>query len=153
MHPSQAPAVFPDDLTAARERNQAAWKASAALLYAGQVEEFLAYWHEDARYEVAYPIAGMPAVLEGREALGALFTGFGAAAERIEVHDVRFHQTADPDIAFVEERMVADLVGGGRYENLLVIRVTFRDGLIAEMFEYYGERRHEELLRSLGFAS
>jgi ketosteroid isomerase-like protein len=149
MPSSTLPTATPD-LVAAGERNHATWKASAALLYAGRIEEFLGYWREDARYEVAYPIAGMPAVVEGREALGELFAGFGAAAERIAVHDVRFHQTTDPDVAFVEERMVADLVGGGRYENRLVIRVTFRDGLIAEMLEHYGERRHEELLRSLG---
>jgi ketosteroid isomerase-like protein len=141
------------DLAATAERNQEIWRTCAKLLYAGRIEEFLGYWREDARYEVAYPIAGMPAVVEGREALGAVFAGFGAAAERIEAHDVRFHQTIDPDVAFVQERMVADLVGGGRYENLLVIRVTFRDGLIADMLEYYGERRHEELLRTLGFAA
>ena len=25
------------------------------------------------------------------------------------------------------------------------MRVTFRDGLIAELFEYYGQRAHEDL--------
>lgn len=48
--------------------------------------------------------------------------------------------------------MTAELIGGGSYENRLVIRVTFRDDLIAEMFEYYGERAHAELLRRLGLA-
>ena len=48
--------------------------------------------------------------------------------------------------------MLAELVDGGSYENRLVLRVTFCDGLIAEVFEYYGERRHEELLHRLGFA-
>ena len=52
---------------------------------------------------------------------------------------MRLHQTDDPDVVFVEERMTADLHGGGRYENDLVIRVTFRDGLIHDMFEYYGQ--------------
>ena len=66
--------------------------------------------------------------------------------------DVRFHQTDDADVAFVEERMLAGFVDGGRYENRLVLRVTFREGLIAEVFECYGERRHEELLHRLGFA-
>ena len=70
----------------------------------------------------------------------------------IQVHDMKFHQTDDPSVAIVQERMVAQLHGGGRYENLLIIVVTFRDGLIAEMFEYYGESAHENLLRQLGFA-
>lgn len=143
-------AAPPTELAVARERNEAVWKQASALLYAKRIGEFLAYWHDDARYEVAYPVAGLPAVVEGRAALGELFAGFAAVAERIEVADVRFHQTDDPDVAFVEERMVAELVGGGRYENQLVIRVTFRDGLIAAMHEYYGQHAHEQLLRRLG---
>jgi ketosteroid isomerase-like protein len=139
--------------TTTRSRNEAVWRQSAALLYDKRIEEFLAYWHDNARYEVAYPVEGFPPVVEGRTALGELFAGFVAAAERIEVHDVRFHQTDDPNVAFVEERMTADLADGGSYENSLVIRVTFRDGLIAEMHEYYGQRAHEDLLRRLGFAS
>jgi hypothetical protein len=31
--------------------------------------------------------------------------------------------------------------------------VTFRDGLIAEMHEYYGQRAHEDLLRRLAVGS
>ena len=141
------------DPAAARERNQAVWKQSSQALYAQRIDEFVAFWQEDGSYEVAYPIEGMPPRVEGREALVQVFQGFAAAAERIEVHDVSFHQTDDPDVAIVEERMVIDLADGGRYENRLVIRVTFRDGLIADMFEYYGERAHEALLRRLGFAS
>ena len=79
-----------------------------------------------------------------------LFAGFAALAAWIGVDDVRFHATADPDVAFVEEHMSAELHDGGRYENDLCMRVTFRDGLIASIFEYYGERAHEDLLRRLG---
>lgn len=139
--------------TTTRERNEAVWNQSSALLYDKRLDEFLAYWHEDARYEVAYPVEGFPPVVEGRAALGELFAGFTAAAERIQVDDVRFHQTDDPNVAFVEEQMTANLVDGGSYENSLVIRVTFRDGLIAEMHEYYGQRAHEDLLRRLGVGS
>jgi ketosteroid isomerase-like protein len=46
--------------------------------------------------------------------------------------------------------MVADLVAGGRYENVIAIRVTFRDGLIADMHEYYGQVAHQALVQSLG---
>jgi ketosteroid isomerase-like protein len=139
--------------TTPRDRNHAVWSQAAAMLYERRLDEFVAYWHEDARYEVAYPIDGFPVLVEGRAALRNLFAEFTAAAERIAVHDVRFHQTDDPDVAFVEERMTAELVGGGRYENDLVIRVTFRDGLIAEMYEYYGERAHEDMLRRLALAA
>ncbi len=137
----------------ARERNHARWRTAAELLYAGRLEEFLDQWAEDGRYEVAYPVGEFPAAVQGREALRVLFAGFGAAATSIAVHDVRFHQTDDPDVAFVEERMVAELADGGRYENRLAIRVTFRDERIAEMFEYYGEAAHERLLRRLGLVA
>lgn len=143
----------PTQLAAARARNEAVWRTSSALLYAGRIDEFIACWHDEARYEVAYPVGSFPALVEGRAALAQLFKGFGAATERIDVHDVRFYQTDDPEVAFVEERMVAELVGGGRYENKLAIRVTFRDGLLAQMFEYYGQRAHEELLRRLGLTA
>ena len=58
---------------------------------------------------------------------------------------MRLHQTDDPDVVFVEEHMTADLHDGGSYENDLVIRVTFRDGLIHDMFEYYGQVAHQQL--------
>jgi ketosteroid isomerase-like protein len=140
------------DLATARARNEATWRAAAVALYAGDIEEFLAHWTAEPRYSVAYPVDGIPPTVEGRDQFRSLFGGFGAATTRIEVHDVRFHQTDDPDVAFVEERMVADLVGGGTYENLLAIRVTFRDGLIADMYEYYGEVAHRAMVASLGGA-
>ena len=140
------------DLSVARARNEATWRAAAVALYAGDIEEFLAHWTAEPRYSVAYPVVGIPPSVEGRDQFRALFGGFGAAATSIEVHDVRFHQTDDPDVAFVEERMVADLADGGRYENRLVIRATFRDGLIAELFEYYGEGAHAAMLGRLGLA-
>jgi ketosteroid isomerase-like protein len=78
-----------------------------------------------------------------------MFAGLIGAGERIESHDFRFHQTDDPDVVFIEERIVMDLTGGGRFENRLIMRVTFRDGLIAEMREYADRRALEGLLRGL----
>ena len=59
----------------------------------------------------------------GHAALRELFTGFSALAAWIRVDDVRFHATADPDVAFVEEHMTAELHDGTRYENDLCLRV------------------------------
>jgi ketosteroid isomerase-like protein len=140
----------PPELTAARERNEALWKTQSEHYYAKRVDESLAHWHEDARYEAVYPVEGLPQVVEGRAELTQMFAGLVTFAERIAVEDVRFHQTDDPDVVFIEERMVIDLVDGGRYENRVAMRVTFRDGLIAEMLEYAGPRETEELLRRLG---
>lgn len=145
-HPSPADRV---DLTAARARNESTWRASAVALYHGEIEEFLEHWTPEPRYTVAYPVDGLPAVIEGRDQFRAMFGGFAAAAERIVVSDVRLHQTDDPDVVFIEEHMTADLHTGARYENDLVLRVTFLDGLISSIFEYYGQAAHQGLADSL----
>jgi ketosteroid isomerase-like protein len=132
--------------------NEAVWHASGAALYAGDLETFLMHWQPDGRYEVAYPVAGLPPVVAGHASLRELFSGFASLAASIRVDDVRFHPTADPDVAFVEEHMTAELRDGGRYENDLCLRVTFRDGRIASIFEYYGQRAHEQLVRRVGLA-
>lgn len=133
------------DLTAARARNESAWRASSIALYAGDIEEFLTYWTREPRYAVAYSVRGFPSVVEGREQFRGLFGGFAAAARQIEVTQVRLHQTDDPDVVIVEEHLVADLHDGTRYVNDLIIRVTFRDGLIHDMVEYYGQVAHQQL--------
>ncbi|HET7822824.1 MAG TPA: nuclear transport factor 2 family protein [Ornithinibacter sp.] len=137
------------ELASVRARNESTWRASAVALYDGDIDAFLSYWSSEPRYSVAYPVDGFPPVVVGHEQFRALFGGLAAAAERIEVTNVRFHQTDDPDVVFVEEHMTADLHGGGHYENDLVIRVTFRDGLIDDMFEYYGQVAHQNLAKTL----
>lgn len=138
--------------TLAQTANETTWHESASALYAGDLDAFLAHWQPDGRYEVAYPVAGFPAAVAGHAALRELFAGFAALATAIRVEDVRFHATADPGVAFVEEHMTAALHDGGRYENDLCMRVAFRDGKIASIFEYYGQRAHEQLLMRAGLA-
>jgi ketosteroid isomerase-like protein len=137
------------DLASVRARNESTWRSSAVALYSGDIPAFLDHWVEVPRYSVAYPVEGVPQSVEGREAFTALFGGFGAAAKTIGVQDVRFHQTDDSEVAFVEERMVADLHDGSTYENRLVMRVTFQDGKIRDIHEYYGEVAHRALIARL----
>lgn len=132
--------------------NESVWHASGAALYAGDIDAFLTHWQPDGRYEVAYPVAGVPPAVTGHAALRQLFAAFTSIATWIRVDDVRFHATADPNVAFVEEHMTAELHDGGRYENDLCLRVTFRDGRIASIFEYYGQRAHEQLVHHAGLA-
>ena len=133
------------DLVHARARNESTFRASAIALYSGDIEGFLAHWSPEPRYTVAYPVDGFPAVVEGRDQFRMLFGSFTAAASRIEVDDVRIHQTDDPDVVIVEEHMSADLYDGSSYENDLIIRVTFQDGLIHDMYEYFGQVAHQQL--------
>ncbi len=137
------------DLAAARIHNEATWRASAIALYAGDIDGFLSHWTSAPRYRVAYPVEGLPSAVEGTDQFRAMFGGITAAAEHIAVTDVVIHQTDNPDIVIVEEHMVADLHDGSRYENDLIIRVTFRDGLIHDIFEYYGQTAHQRLAERL----
>ena len=139
--------------TSVRTRNEEAWRRSSELLNARRIDDFVETWCTDGRYEAALPVPGVPAVIAGRADLHAAFTGLVSGARSIAVDDVRFTQTEDPDVCFVEERMHAVLADGGTYDNRLCIRVTFRDGLIAEMLEYYGQFAHAELLRRLSGVS
>jgi ketosteroid isomerase-like protein len=141
------------ELASARARNESTFRASAIALYSGDIEEFLAHWSPEPRYSVAYPVDGFPPSVEGRDQFRALFGGFAAAAERMEVTDVRFQQTDNPEVAFVEEHISARLHDGSSYENDLVIRVTFQDGLIHDMLEYYGQVAHQQLADRLLGAS
>jgi ketosteroid isomerase-like protein len=137
------------DLAAARERNEATWRRQTELLFAKHVAEAFAHWHADARYEAAYPVDGLPAIVEGRDAIAQMFAALVSLGERIESLDFRFHQTDDPAVVFIEERFLMHLTGGGRFENRVNMRVTFRDGRIAEMLEYADRRAVEDLLRRL----
>jgi ketosteroid isomerase-like protein len=138
------------DLTTARIRNEEIWRTSAEHLYAHQLEDFLAYWSDDARYEGAYTVAGQPVVVEGREALAQMFGGLLAAMTTITIKDFTFHQTDDPEVAFIEERMVSEVADGTTYENRFAIRVRFRDGRIVEMLDYFGQEAHTDLILRLG---
>ncbi len=137
------------DLAEARRHHEQVWHESSRMLREGRIEEFLTYWTPDGRYSVAYPVPGLPATLQGHEQLGGAFAGFLAATTRVAMQDVEFHQTDDPDVAFVQERMVIDVADGSGYENLLAMRVTFRGGLLHEIFEYYGENAYADLIRRI----
>ena len=141
---------MPSSSTAVRSANETVWHAAGAALYAGDVDTFLTTGSPTAATRSPTRSPACPPSSAATSSCAQLFAGFAALAAWIGVDDVRFHATADPDVAFVEEHMTAELHDGGRYENDLCMRVTFRDGLIASIFEYYGERAHEDLLRRLG---
>ena len=141
------------DIGAAHARNLRTWTEAARLLYSRRIEEFLEYWTEDAAYEAALPVPGLPTTISGKPALRAAFGALVSSAASIGVDDVVFHQTDDPDVAIVEERMTARLHDGWVYQNRLAIRVRFDGDRIAHMLEYYGQFAHAELLGRLGFGA
>jgi ketosteroid isomerase-like protein len=141
------------DLDTVRERNLRLWTQHTASFEAGDLDACAALWHEDGRIAVAYPIPGMPAELVGRDAIIGLFATELEAADTLEQRDVHFHQTTDPEVAFVQFSWHARLKDGSTYDNAYVTRVTIRDGRFHEVYEYYGERAHADLIGRLAAAA
>src|SRR3954447_2328096 len=137
------------DLDAARERNLRVWTQYTASFEARDLDGCMALWDPDGRFAVAYPQDGFPSEVRGAEQLSALLGGFLAAVEHLEQRDTVLHQTTDPDIAFLEFSWHAKLNDGSAYVNRFVSSVTFRDGRLYAVLEYYGERAHAELLDKL----
>ena len=141
------------DLAAARARNEATWRAAAVALYAGDIEEFLAHWTAEPRYSVAYPVDGIPPTVEGRDQFRALFGGFGAAADPASRSTTcASTRPTTPTSRSSRSAWSPTSSAAGSYENLLAIRVTFRDGLIADMYEYYGQVAHQAMVATASAA-
>ncbi|MFC6022555.1 nuclear transport factor 2 family protein [Plantactinospora solaniradicis] len=93
----------------------------------------------DAIHEFPMLFPGMPESYHGREEIRAGYRAAWAAlpARVEEIGDVVLHQTADPEVIIVEQRVGCVLTATGRpfaANNLLVIRV--HDGLITHVRDY-----------------
>ena len=92
---------------------------------------------------------GAPSVVRGRPALLATWQGLGAAVRHAAYHQLAFHQTVDPDVAFVERRMDLTLRSGQVVSMSALDRVRFRDGRIAELTEHLRPGEHERVVRAV----
>lgn len=138
------------DPGAARRRAERLWEDYARTLSARDAAAFAELFTPDARFVVAYPVDGVPPVLEGRDAVRGFIGALAGAVTEVWVSDAAVHQTDDPAVALVEYRLGVDLPGGGTYRDRLVARLTFRGEHIAEVLEFYGETAHAQFLRDLG---
>ncbi|CAA9463396.1 MAG: hypothetical protein AVDCRST_MAG12-9 [uncultured Rubrobacteraceae bacterium] len=139
-----------EDSQGAKRRNEGVWQEHGRLFSAKRFEEWVELWDPEGRFVVMYPVEGMPATIEGRDALLANFGGLAGAVGEIRVSTTEFHQTTDPDVAFVEYAMHMDLPDGGAYDNRMAGRLTFRDGRLLEIREYYNYPNYERFLRDIG---
>lgn len=88
----RSPAEFAD----ARARNEAIWNPSVEHYNAMRIDEALEYWHEESRWITAFPVAGMPRMVDSRAEMARVWRTLYVDTERVEVENVRFHQTDDP---------------------------------------------------------
>jgi uncharacterized protein len=143
----------PTDLGAVAEQNRRLYAANSAAFEALDIEASLALWDPDGVYSTAYEIEGFPSEIRGHDELRAVLGGFLAACASLEQRDVRFHQTTDPEVFFVEWEWHAVLHDGSAHSNRYAARARVRDGRFAEFHEYYGQLAHLALLRQLGLVA
>lgn len=123
------------------ERRTAAQRALTEhlrLTAAGQVEDWLDLFTADAVLEFPFAPAGVPARLQGREALSAHMTHFPENFD-VEFVGLEFHETTDPDRVVAEFRSVGHAVPTGKPYEQTCISVVYVDasGLITRYVDYW----------------
>lgn len=108
------------------------------LTAAGQVEEWLKLFAPDGVLEFPFAPAGVPARLQGRDALSAHMTHFPDNFD-VEFVDLEFHETTDPGRVVAEFRSVGAAVPTGKPYEQTCISVVYVDnsGLITRYIDYW----------------
>jgi ketosteroid isomerase-like protein len=92
---------------------------------------------DDATFEFRYVFPDWPQVLEGRDALMALYSGYG---DNIVLHGADalvVHQSRDPRVVIIEYEVHGKLVAsGGSYDNRFISVVTIEDRKIVRWRDY-----------------
>lgn len=125
------------------------WNEYGRLFRSKRLDEWAQLWTEDGRFVVVYPLPGTRGVIEGRDALAATFGRLAASIGAVTFTEEQYQPTADPEVVWVEYHIHIDLLDGGTYDNEIASRLTFRDGLLAELKEYYGFAQYEAFAQRL----
>ncbi|EMF28609.1 nuclear transport factor 2 family protein [Streptomyces pseudogriseolus] len=106
-------------------------------LAAGRVDEWAELFTEDGVLEFPYAPPGYPARLQGRDELRAHMAAFPKAF-RVEMKDVRIHETVDPTLVIAELRSEGVALETGRpYDQTYISVVETRDGRISRYVDYW----------------
>jgi ketosteroid isomerase-like protein len=136
-------------LTDVREHNEELIQRYNALFAAKRFTDWALLFQPDCRFEAAYPIPPVPAVLNGREELAGVVGALADAVGKVHIDRTALHHTVDPHTLISQHRLTVELLSGGRYENAYISVIRLRDGLIAEVKEYYGSIEYAAFLASL----
>ncbi|MGA5123255.1 nuclear transport factor 2 family protein [Streptomyces pseudogriseolus] len=106
-------------------------------LAAGRVDEWAELFTEDGVLEFPYAPPGYPTRLQGRGELRAHMAAFPKAF-RVEMKDVRIHETVDPTLVIAELRCEGVALETGRpYDQTYISVVETRDGRISRYVDYW----------------
>lgn len=144
-----AAGVATSDLVAVAAANEATWGEAMRRLCALRFADALELWADDPCVRLVGAAPGTPSVVRGRPSLLATWQGLGAAVRHAAYHQLAFHQTVDPDVAFVERRLDLTLRSGQVLTMSSLDRVRFSDGRIAELTEHLHPGEHERVVRAV----
>ncbi|MFC9114817.1 MULTISPECIES: nuclear transport factor 2 family protein [Streptomyces] len=107
------------------------------LLTSGRAEEWTELFTEDGVLEFPYAPPGYPTRLQGRGELFAHIANFPKAF-RLEMKDVRIHETVDPTLVIAELRSEGIALETGRpYNQSYISVVETVDGKISRYVDYW----------------
>lgn len=126
------------DRTENRTLAQHAIAEHLRLLEAGEIEAWVELFTPDATFTFPFAPAGMPTVVEGRDALLAHMSNFPETFE-VETIDLVFVESADPLVAVAEFGLTGRAKPTGKPYNQRCISVvrTDADGRIVRYHDYW----------------
>jgi ketosteroid isomerase-like protein len=128
------------------------WERLVSHQFTRDIDGWIDCFAPDAVMEWPFRVKGVPARLEGRDAIRAAVEPVWQRAKttnrRITGHErVVFHQTTDPEIAIVEFDMVGD-TALGPFRQTMVYVLHVRDGRVLLLREFVDTAALNELFRA-----
>ena len=128
------------------------WEHLVSHQLTRDVDGWVSCFAADGVMEWPFPIKGVPARLEGPEAIRAALSPVWERARktnrRISGHDhVVFHETTDPEVIIVEFDMLGE-TARGPFRQATVYLLRIRDGRVALLREFVDTAALSELFQA-----
>lgn len=102
------------------------------------VDAIAPLFHEDGRVRLPYAPAGIPEVIDGRQAIDDYYQGLPQMISALNFADYRIRATEAPGEFVAEYTSAATMKATGEsYRNTYVTLVSVQDGRIAELVEFF----------------
>ena len=101
------------------------------------VDQIMPLWNDDGVMEFPFVPEGSPNRFEGVDAIRTTLAGAFVQRPKMRFFDVKAHQAADPNLAFVEFKGDMTLQSGAPYNNTYIAKVEARDGKLQNFKEFF----------------
>ena len=101
------------------------------------VDQVMPLWNDDGVMEFPFVPEGSPNRFEGVDAIRTTLAGAFVQRPKMRFFDVKAHQAADQNLAFVEFKGDMTLQTGAPYNNTYIAKVEARDGKLQYFKEFF----------------